>query len=117
VTSVFTHIPPPIKNDIKNPFAYIKSKKDILKFVTALISNTKGEGKSSDDFWQKAEMLLYQALVGYIWYEGPPHEKNMNTLVDMINSMEVCEDDETFKNPVDFLFEALGERDPNHFAQ
>ena len=99
-----------------NPFAYIKSEKDILKFVTALISNTKGEGKSSDDFWQKAETLLYQALIGYIWYEGPPHEKNMNTLVEMINNMEVREDDETFKNSVDFLFEALEERDPNHFA-
>jgi type IV secretion system protein VirD4 len=99
-----------------NPFAYIKSEKDILKFVTALISNTKGEGKSSDDFWQKAETLLYQALIGYIWYEGPPKEKNMNTLVEMINNMEVHEDDETFQNSVDFLFEALEERDPNHFA-
>ena len=99
-----------------NPFAYIKSEKDILKFVTALISNTKGEGKSSDDFWQKAETLLYQALVGYIWYEAPPHEKNMNTLVEMINNMEVREDDETFMNSVDFLFEALAERAPDHFA-
>jgi len=99
-----------------NPFQYIYSEKDILKFVTALISNTKGEGKSSDDFWQKAETLLYQALIGYIWYEGPPKEKNMNTLVEMINNMEVREDDETFKNSVDFLFEALEERAPNHFA-
>ena len=99
-----------------NPFAYIKNEKDILKFVTALISNTKGEGKSSDDFWQKAETLLYQALIGYIWYESPPKEKNMNTLVEMINHMEVREDDETFMNAVDFLFEALEERAPNHFA-
>ena len=99
-----------------NPFNYIYSEKDILKFVTALISNTKGEGKSSDDFWQKAETLLYQALVGYIWYESPPREKNMNTLVEMINHMEVREDDETFMNAVDFLFEALEERSPNHFA-
>ncbi|MCL2509434.1 MAG: type IV secretory system conjugative DNA transfer family protein, partial [Oscillospiraceae bacterium] len=99
-----------------NPFEYIKSEKDILKFVTALISNTKGEGKSSDDFWQKAETLLYQALIGYIWYEGPPRERNMNTLVEMINNMEVREDDETFMNSVDFLFEALAERAPNHFA-
>jgi type IV secretion system protein VirD4 len=99
-----------------NPFQYIKSEKDILKFVTALIANTKGEGKSSDDFWQKAETLLYQALVGYIWYESPPREKNMNTLVEMINHMEVREDDETFMNAVDFLFEALEERAPNHFA-
>ena len=99
-----------------NPFAYIRSEKDILKFVTALISNTKGEGKGGDDFWVKAETLLYQALIGYIWYEAPPQEKNMNTLVEMINSMEVREEDETFKNSVDFLFEALGERAPQHFA-
>jgi len=99
-----------------NPFAYIRSEKDILKFVTALISNTKGEGKGGDDFWQKAETLLYQALIGYIWYEGPPGEKNMNTLVEMINAMEVREEDETFKNSIDYLFEALEERAPQHFA-
>ena len=99
-----------------NPLAYIKSEKDILKFVTALIANTKGEGKSSDDFWVKAEQLLYQALIGYIYYEAPPYEKNINTLVEMINAMEVREDDEAFKNTVDFLFEALEDRSPNHFA-
>jgi len=99
-----------------NPFAYIRSEKDILKFVTALISNTKGEGKGGDDFWVKAETLLYQALIGYIYYEAPPYEKNMNTLVEMINSMEVREDDESFKNAVDFTFEALEERAPQHFA-
>ena len=99
-----------------NPFEYIRSEKDILKFVTALIANTQGSGKSSDDFWQKAETLLYQALIGYIWYEAPPGEKNINTLVEMINSMEVREDDETFQNSVDFLFEALEERAPGHFA-
>ena len=99
-----------------NPFAYIRSEKDILKFTTALISNTKGDGKSGDDFWQKAEQLLYQALIGYIYYEAPPHEKNMNTLVEMINKMEVREDNEEFKNAVDFTFEALEEREPQHFA-
>jgi len=99
-----------------NPFAYIKSEKDILKFVTALIANTKGDGKSGDDFWQKAEQLLYQALIGYIWYEAPPDEQNMNTLVEMLNKMEVREDDESFKNAVDFTFEALEEREPQHFA-
>jgi len=99
-----------------NPFAYIRSEKDILKFVTTLIANTKGDGKSGDDFWQKAEQLLYQALIGYIWYEAPPEEQNMNTLVEMINKMEVREDDESFKNAVDFAFEALEERDPQHFA-
>ena len=99
-----------------NPFAYIKSEKDILKFVTALIANTKGEGKSSDDFWQKAEQLLYQALIGYIWYEAPPDEQNMNTLVEMLNKMEVREDNENFKNAVDFTFEALEKQNPQHFA-
>nr|WP_303860709.1 type IV secretory system conjugative DNA transfer family protein [Alkalibaculum bacchi] len=99
-----------------NPFAYIRSEKDILKFVTALIANTQGDGKGGDDFWVKAETLLYQALIGYIYYEAPPEEKNMNTLVEMINSMEVREDDENFRNAVDFTFEALEERDPNHFA-
>jgi type IV secretion system protein VirD4 len=99
-----------------NPFVYIRSEKDILKFVTALINNTKGDGKSGDDFWVKAEQLLYQALIGYIWYEAPPHEQNMNTLVEMINKMEVREDNENFKNAVDFIFEALEEREPQHFA-
>jgi len=99
-----------------NPFVYIKNEKDILKFVTTLIANTKGDSKSGDDFWVKAEQLLYQALIGYIHYEAPPHERNMNSLVEMINSMEVKEDDENFKNAVDFLFEALEERDPDHFA-
>jgi len=101
-----------------NPFEYIRSEKDILKFVTALIANTQGDdGKSSQDpFWIKAEMLLYQALIAYIHYEAHPDEKNMNSLVDMINSMEIREDNENFKNAVDFTFEALEERDPNHFA-
>jgi type IV secretion system protein VirD4 len=90
-----------------NPFVYIRSEKDILKFVTALIANTKGDGKSSDPFWEKAETLLYCALVGIIHYEGLEEEKNMNTLVEMINSMETREDDESFKNPVDYVFEEL----------
>ena len=99
-----------------NPFNYIRSEKDILKFTTALIANTKGDGKSGDDFWVKAEALLYQALIGYIHYEAPPYEKNINTMVEMINKMEVREDNEEFKNAVDFTFEALEERDPQHFA-
>jgi len=99
-----------------NPFSYIRSEKDILKFVTALIKNTTGEQKGGDAFWEKAEILLYQALIGYIYYEAPPHEKNMNTLVEMINSMEVREDQEDFKNAVDFTFETLEERAPQHFA-
>ena len=99
-----------------NPFAYIRSEKDILKFVTALIHNTKGEGKGGDDFWQKAETLLYQALIGYIWYELPEADQNINTLVEMINSMEIREDDENHKNPVDILFDDLRKQDPEHFA-
>ncbi len=99
-----------------NPFEYIHSEKDILKLVTSLISNTKGDGKTGDDFWAKAETLLYTALIGYIHYEASPHEQNMNTLVEMINSMEVREDDDTFKNQVDFIFEALEARSPQHFA-
>jgi type IV secretion system protein VirD4 len=99
-----------------NPFVYIRSEKDILKFVTALIENTKGDGKGGDEFWTKAEKLLYQALIGYIWYEAPPHEQNMNSLVEMINKMEVREDNENFKNSIDYLFEALEERAPQHFA-
>jgi len=99
-----------------NPFSYIRSEKDILKLVTALIENTKGDGKSGDEFWTKAEKLLYQALIGYIHYEAPPHEQNINSLVEMINKMEVREDNEQFKNSIDYLFEALEERDPQHFA-
>ncbi len=92
-----------------NPFAYIRSEKDILKLVTALIANTKGEGKSSDDFWVKAETLLYTALIGYLHYEAPEEEQNFSTLVTLINSMEVREDDEEFKNPVDLMFEELAQ--------
>ena len=99
-----------------NPFQYIHSEKDILKFVTALIANTKGEGKSSDDFWVKAETLLYCALVGFIHFEGPEEEQNMNSLVEMINAMETHEEDENFKNAVDFMFEELEAEDPQHFA-
>ena len=99
-----------------NPFAYINNEKDILKLVTVLIANTKGEGKSGDDFWVKAETLLYTALIGYIYYEAPTNEQNFSTLVEMINAMEVREDDETFKNAVDLLFDALEQKDPDHFA-
>ena len=99
-----------------NPFNYIRSEKDILQFVTALIVNTSGDSKGGDEFWVNAETLLYQSLIGYIWYEAPPEEKNINTLVEMINKMEVREEDESFRNAVDFTFEALEERDPNHFA-
>jgi type IV secretion system protein VirD4 len=99
-----------------NPVEYIRSEKDILKLVTALIANTKGEGKSGDDFWVKAETLLYCALIGFIWYEAPPDEKNMNTLVELINAMEVREDDETFKNFVDHMFDELEAVEPEHFA-
>ena len=99
-----------------NPLAYIKTESDVLKFVTALIANTKGDGKEGDEFWTKAETLLYCALVAYIVFEGPEEERNMNTLVEMINSMEVREDDETFKNAVDLLFDALEQKDPDHFA-
>mgnify|MGYP000520795800 FL=1 len=99
-----------------NPFAYLHSEKDILKLVTVLIANTKGEGKSGDDFWVKAETLLYTALIGYIYYEAPKNEQNFSTLVEMINAMEVREDDESFKNAVDLLFDALEQKDPDHFA-
>jgi type IV secretion system protein VirD4 len=99
-----------------NPFAYIHSEKDILKLVNTLITNTKGEGKGSDDFWLKAETLLYTALIGYIYYEAPQEEQNFATLVEFVNAMEVREDDETFENNVDIAFRELGERDPNHFA-
>lgn len=99
-----------------NPLAYIKTESDVLKFVTALIANTKGDGKEGDEFWTKAETLLYCALVSYIVFEGPEEERNMNTLVEMINSMEVREDDETFKNAVDYMFDGLERRSPQHFA-
>ena len=99
-----------------NPFAYIHSEKDILKLVTALIANTKGDGKSGDDFWVKAETLLYCALIGYIWYEAPEAEQNFSTLVTLLNSMEVREDDESFRNAVDMLFDDLAETSPDHFA-
>ena len=99
-----------------NPFAYIHSEKDILKLVTTLIANTKGEGKGGDEFWEKAEKLLYSALIGYIHYEAPIEEQNFTTLLEMINAMEVREDDEEFKNAVDMLFDELEEKDPNHFA-
>ena len=99
-----------------NPLAYIKTESDVLKFVTALIANTKGDGKEGDEFWTKAETLLYCALVSYIVFEGPEEERNMNTLVEMINSMEVREDDETFKNAVDYMFDGMERRSPQHFA-
>lgn len=99
-----------------NPFAYIHSEKDILKLVTTLIANTKGEGKAGDDFWVKAETLLYCALIGYIHYEAPVEEQNFSTLIEFINAMEVREDDEEFKNPVDLMFDALESEKPNHFA-
>lgn len=99
-----------------NPFAYIKSEKDILKLVTTLIANTKGDGKGGDDFWIKAETLLYTALIGYIYFEAPEHEQNFSTLIEFINASEVREDDEDFKNPVDLMFDVLEEKDPQHFA-
>ena len=99
-----------------NPFAYLHSEKDILKLVTTLIANTQGDGKSGDDFWRKAETLLYTALIGYLWYEAPVEEQNFATLIEMINTMEVREDDEDFKNPVDLMFEELAKREPHHFA-
>ncbi len=99
-----------------NPFSYIHSEKDILKLVTCLIKNTQGEAKSSEDFWLKAETLLYTALIGFIYYEAPEEERNFTTLINLINMMEVREDDETFENEVDLLFRELKEKDPNHFA-
>jgi len=99
-----------------NPFAYLHGEKDILKLVTTLIANTQGDGKSGDDFWRKAETLLYTALIGYIYYEAPAEEQNFATLIEMINTMEVREDDEDFKNPVDLMFEELAKREPHHFA-
>ena len=99
-----------------NPFAYIHDEKDILKLVTTLIANTKGDGKSGDEFWTKAEQLLYTALIGYIYYEALEEEQNFSTLLEMLNAMEVREDDEEFKNPVDLMFDELEAKDPEHFA-
>lgn len=99
-----------------NPFAYIHSEKDILKLVTTLIANTKGEGKSGDEFWTKAESLLYSALIGYIHYEAPVEEQNFATMLEMLNAMEVREDDEEFKNAVDLMFDELEKKEPDHFA-
>lgn len=99
-----------------NPFAYIHSEKDILKLVTTLIANTKGEGKAGDEFWTKAETLLYCALIGYLHYEAPEEERNFATLIEFINAMEVREDDEDFQNPVDLMMEELEKKNPNHFA-
>ena len=99
-----------------NPFAYIHSEKDILKLVNTLICNTKGDGKSGDDFWVKAETLLYCALIGYIHYEAPEEEQNFATLIELVNAMEVREDDEAFENPVDIAFKELEKDKPNHFA-
>lgn len=99
-----------------NPFAYIRSETDILKLVTTLITNTKGEGKGGDDFWIKAETLLYVALIGYIHYELPEEKQNFSTLIDLLNKMQVREDDEDFQNEVDELFEKLAQKKPEHFA-
>ena len=99
-----------------NPFRYIHSEKDILKLVTALITNTKGDGQANDPFWEKAETLLYTALIGYIWYEAPPEEQNFATMIEFINSFEVREDDEDFKNAVDRMFDRLKKKNPRHFA-
>ena len=100
-----------------NPFAYIRTEKDILKLVTTIIVNTKGEGeKASEDFWVKAERLLYTALIAFIWYEGDEEEKNLNTLLDLLNESETREEDETYQNPVDMMFQEREERDPQHFA-
>jgi traG family protein len=104
------------KSQHYNPFAYIHSEKDILKLTTTLIANTKGDGKAGDEFWTKAETLLYCALIGYIHYEAPTEEQNFATLIEFLNAMEVREDDETFQNPVDQMFEALKKKKPNHFA-
>ena len=99
-----------------NPFEYIHSEKDILKLVNALVANTKGDGKAGDEFWTKAETLLYTALIGYIHYEAPEEEQNFSTLLDFLNASEVREDDEDFENPVDLMFKELEEKDPQHFA-
>ncbi len=97
-------------------FAYIHGEKDILKLVTVLIANTKGEGKAGDDFWVKAETLLYTALIGYIYYEAPEEEQNFSTLIEFINAMEVREDDEEYQNQVDIMFAELEKEKPQHFA-
>ena len=99
-----------------NPFTYIHSEKDILKLVTTLVANTKGDGKSGDEFWEKSEKLLYTALIAYIHYEAPAEEQNFATLLEFLNAMEVREDDEEFQNPVDMMFEELEKKKPNHFA-
>ena len=100
-----------------NPLAYVRSEKDILKLVNVIIANTKGDGeKSSEDFWVKAERLLYCALIGYIWYEAEPEERNFITLLDLLNACEAREDDETYKSPVDILFDDLAKKQPEHFA-
>src|SRR5699024_2118460 len=99
-----------------NPFAYIHSAKEILKLVTTLIANTKGDGKDGDEFWTKAETLLYCALIGYIHYEAPVEEQNFSTLIEFLHAMEVREDDEEFQNPVDLMFEALENKKQNHIA-
>ena len=99
-----------------NPFAYIHSEKDILKLVTTLMVNTQGESKGGDQFWEKAEKLLYTALIAYIHYVAPVEEQNFGTLITFLNAMEVREDDETFQNPIDQMFEALEKKEPNHFA-
>lgn len=100
-----------------NPFQYIRSENDILKLVNCIMENTKGEdSKGGEDFWAKAEALYYQALIAYIWYEAPPEEKDITMLLDMLNASEVREEDETYKNAVDLLFEKLEKKDPGHFA-
>ena len=99
-----------------NPFAYLHSEQDILKLVTTLIANTKGEGRAGDDFWVKAETLLYTALIAYIHYEAPVENQNFSALIDMLGTMEVREDDENFQNNVDILFEELEREQPSHFA-
>ena len=100
-----------------NPFAYLRSEKDILKLVNTIIANTKGDGeKSGEDFWVKSERLFYCALIGHIWYEAPENEKNFTTLLEMINASEAREDDPEFQSPVDLMFERLEEKDPEHFA-
>lgn len=105
------------KSNHYNPFAYIRSEKDILKLVSAIIANTKGEGeKATEDFWIKSEKLYYQALIGYIWYEAPEEEKNFNSLLNLLNASEAKEEDENYKNAVDLLFEDLARREPEHFA-
>jgi type IV secretion system protein VirD4 len=104
------------KSQHYNPFSYIKSEKDILKLVTTLIANTKGEKKGGDEFWEKSEILLYTALIAYLHYESPEHEQNFATLAEMIGAMEVREDDEEFKNIIDLMFDGLAEKDPDHFA-